>query len=779
MKPLFRIGAMAALALLCALQLLALAWSPPAWVVRGIDVRLRPGESILLGKGALAAPQADTAHLLLRRDAAGHWGVQNASMGKQLLLERSEKSYAAGSALLADGQRIRLGATDFTVRVAGALELHSGADRWRYDGAAVTRNGQPQGACPGTGIGGRLGAVWNRWAPRPLRLARPLTFGGNLHCGNRIGTAGVDTGSAQLARTADGYLLAAHPSFPVLMGAGPGSYLLGRQFHGLEGIGALTVGHTRLSLRIDGERLRLQPSGHVALLASPRGQLPPQVTWSLQPRSLWTLPSAPAATLLAAALLLACATGWLASRRAGSGGAHLVFLSTCSGALLCFAGAALLVLQQSGNPPGAGIAMLAGACALWHLMLGYGRLRLAPCAAALLLGLGLLAQLELGLGSDDAAALRHATRSATLAAIGLGALPLLRHLAPRTPLRQVAVEWLLLGAAGIALAALLLQAALGDETGVFGVQPVEFAKLALAALAAHCLALAGSAGTATPATLPGWLRILAPAVLFVALLAVALVQVDDYSPLVLLAFWAGCMAFAFALASNRKRLAAGIAALACVAVAGIAAVQQDAPGRVQAMQFYGDRFQVWLDPEVHPHTGQQVLRAAGAIAAGGTWGADSSLGLATLGQGAAQAQRIPAVQDDFAPAFFLHRHGIAGGVVLWLLQSLLLAGLVRLAVQSWQASAVARDFRSAWFERLRCFTLAGGGAFLAGHLLLSWGTNLGVLPVMGQPMSFLSAGGSHLLFFICPLLVFAATSAESFEENESCRSTSNMKPLAR
>jgi cell division protein FtsW len=46
-------------------------------------------------------------------------------------------------------------------------------------------------------------------------------------------------------------------------------------------------------------------------------------------------------------------------------------------------------------------------------------------------------------------------------------------------------------------------------------------------------------------------------------------------------------------------------------------------------------------------------------------------------------------------------------------------------------------------------------------------------------MSFLSAGGSHLLFFICPLLVFAATSAESFEENESCRSTSNMKPLAR
>jgi cell division protein FtsW len=38
---------------------------------------------------------------------------------------------------------------------------------------------------------------------------------------------------------------------------------------------------------------------------------------------------------------------------------------------------------------------------------------------------------------------------------------------------------------------------------------------------------------------------------------------------------------------------------------------------------------------------------------------------------------------------------------------------------------------------------------------------------MGQPMSFLSAGGSHLLFFICPLLAFGAASAQSMEENLS------------
>ncbi|HWJ95113.1 MAG TPA: FtsW/RodA/SpoVE family cell cycle protein, partial [Telluria sp.] len=554
-------------------------------------------------------------------------------------------------------------------------------------------------------------------------------------------------------------------------------WLLGRRDEALDGTASLTVGHTRLAVDIDGERLRLRPSGHVALLPSVRGQLPPQVSWDLQARNLWRLPVSAANLAWCAALaaLLAGVAGWIAAARAAKAARRRAFAATAANTMLALGGMALLAMQRSGSAPGAGIAAMLGACALFNLMLGTGRLRLVPAVAALLLGIGLLAQLELGLGASDSAALRHVSRSAALAAVGLGLLPLLRHLAPRVPIRQAMAEWLLLSAAGIALSALLLQAAIGDETGVLDVQPVEFAKLALIALTAHCLALARGSVTSAPA----WLRILAPAALFIVLLAVALIQVDDYSPLVLLLVWAATMAFAWTLASGNKRLAGMIAALCCTGAVAVAAVQQEAPGRVESLQFYGDRFQVWLDPEGHPHTGQQVLRAAGAIASGGTWGADDVLGLASLGQRGGDALRIPAVQDDFAPSFFLNRHGIAGGIVLWLLQSLFVAGLTQLAVRHWQASAATRDFRSAWLERLRCFVSAGGAGFVAGHLLLSWGTNLGILPVMGQPMSFLSAGGSHLLFFICPLLVFAATSAESFEENESCRSTSNMKPLAR
>jgi cell division protein FtsW len=180
--------------------------------------------------------------------------------------------------------------------------------------------------------------------------------------------------------------------------------------------------------------------------------------------------------------------------------------------------------------------------------------------------------------------------------------------------------------------------------------------------------------------------------------------------------------------------------------------------------FYADRFQVWLEPERHPHTGQQLLQGAHAIASGGMSGADHAFGLRSLGLASGVASDIPAVQDDFAPAFFLHRHGLLAAVLLWCLQAAFLTGLLQAALVQGRLAATARDFRHAWLARLRCFLICGGAAFVAGHLLLSWGTNLAILPVMGQPMSFLSAGGSHLLFFLLPLLAFCAASAPSFQE---------------
>jgi cell division protein FtsW len=329
---------------------------------------------------------------------------------------------------------------------------------------------------------------------------------------------------------------------------------------------------------------------------------------------------------------------------------------------------------------------------------------------------------------------------------------------------QSRLEWLLLGIAFMALIALALQVAFGDETGVFDIQPVEFAKLALTAISAHCLAL-GMGTQAQPGGLQRWLRLGMPALLFIVLLAVALVQVDDYSPLILLLVWSASMALSYALASRNGALAGVVVAVALACVGGVAFLHSAGPAEVANWQFYGDRFLVWLDPATHPHTGQQMLAGGRAIADGGWWGSDGVMGLASLGQNAGAAMRIPAVQDDFAPSFFLNRHGLAAALILWLLQALLIASLLQVAARAWAASVAARDFRVAASNRFRCFVLCGGAAFVLGHLLLSWGTNLAIFPIMGQPMPFLSAGGSHLLFFICPLLAFCAFSAQSFEEN--------------
>ena len=107
---------------------------------------------------------------------------------------------------------------------------------------------------------------------------------------------------------------------------------------------------------------------------------------------------------------------------------------------------------------------------------------------------------------------------------------------------------------GLALAALAAQVLWGDETGVFDIQPVELAKLALAAMTAHCLALRFSwhDGPQYASPLARWLALAAPVMLFLALLALALVQVDDYSPLILLLVWAGACAFAYACAAGRR-----------------------------------------------------------------------------------------------------------------------------------------------------------------------------------------------------------------------------------
>ncbi len=763
-----------ALGLVCALHLAALLNSPQRWLPAAITLQLKPGASATLGQAELAAPRAGAHQFTVRRDARGQWWLQNANPAQAAVLRRGAERQHTGSTVLASGQRLHIGAALFEVTAAqdGRAILRSAGHSWTYDGALLLRDDAVQPSCPDAGAAARLAAYWNRIAPRALGFARPLAFGGHLHCGNRLATPGLDIGQVTLAQDGAGAIaMTVRGSQPVLVQDGGRWRDAARREHGLAGVTGIAVGRSAYAVSIGDDALRLSPSAQVALFPEPKTTLPRGVGWTWKQRSLWQFmePTATAWSAALAAALFAGLAGWrLAAPTRGAGPVARLAATVAIVALAVL----VLAMQRSSAAPGAGWTLLLAWAALWHALLWPRRVPALGAVAVLLLGVGLLVQLELGLGARDTAWLRHVENSCTLLSIGLPLGLLLLQGVARNRVSRPATEWLLVGLAIAALAGLVLQVGFGNETGVFDVQPVEFAKLALAALSAHCLALATGGGTPGQRTWRTWLRVIAPALLFVLLLAVALVQVDDFSPLVLLLVWAAVSFMAWCLASGRRRWAAGFGALCVSVLLGAAALQQAAPS---LGGFYTERFQVWSDPTAHPHTGQQMLMGARAVADGGWLGADGLFGLATLGQAAGDALRIPAVQDDFAPSFLLNRHGLLGGLLVWLLQAALLAALLHAACTAWQLALQAGDFRRAWLGRFQCFALCGGAAFLAGHFLLSWGTNLALFPIMGQPMSFLSSGGSHLLFFICPLLAFGMASVQSFEESQSCRSMSNTK----
>ncbi len=77
------------LLLIWLLPLLGVGWTvaqaPAWWEPRRITLTLEPGQRLILGREALFAPQADSEHVQVRREADGGWRLTNLSPSKQVL----------------------------------------------------------------------------------------------------------------------------------------------------------------------------------------------------------------------------------------------------------------------------------------------------------------------------------------------------------------------------------------------------------------------------------------------------------------------------------------------------------------------------------------------------------------------------------------------------------------------------------------------------------------------------------------------------------------------
>jgi rod shape determining protein RodA len=144
------------------------------------------------------------------------------------------------------------------------------------------------------------------------------------------------------------------------------------------------------------------------------------------------------------------------------------------------------------------------------------------------------------------------------------------------------------------------------------------------------------------------------------------------------------------------------------------------------------RLTSFLDPQSAPEVSYQVENSKMAIGSGGLTGKgfDTSATLGDLGY-------LPEDRTDFIFANLAERIGFVGSVLVLILFFLLIWRVLR-------AATMARD-------RFGVLIGVGVAAMLTFHVLINIGMAMGMMPVTGLPLPFVSYGRSNL--FVCLLSV--------------------------
>lgn len=328
-------------------------------------------------------------------------------------------------------------------------------------------------------------------------------------------------------------------------------------------------------------------------------------------------------------------------------------------------------------------------------------------------------------------------------------------------------QWQLSGGAILVtlfMLAILTQGVMGSEEGIGGVQPIELAKTLMVWLFSAILLRQYYRLMNDPEIFRGWRNFykLAAYVIgsasAVIILGTMLVSygVNDQSPILIVAFLSVTFFWLWLNPVNFrvKTMTKVVRWFYILAIpAGLYGLywfyhHPDWVMQVSAGMAQSDRFLVWLDPWQYPDSGRQLQLALSAVHGGGhNW-----LGVNTFGENGG-IQALPAVQDDFMLAFYLYKFGGLAGLVL-LVAQLLWLNLLLTYYQKGIHLARNSDYESQRTILFLAYSLFGFATMQLVHWIISWSNTLGLLPIMGQPMTFLSAGNSHLFALVLPTTVF-------------------------
>lgn len=138
------------------------------------------------------------------------------------------------------------------------------------------------------------------------------------------------------------------------------------------------------------------------------------------------------------------------------------------------------------------------------------------------------------------------------------------------------------------------------------------------------------------------------------------------------------------------------------------------------------RLVTFLNPSRDPKgAGYNVIQSKIAVGSGKFFG--KGLGNPTQ----AKLGLLPEPYTDFAFASLVEQFGFVGMVFILMLYLLVLSRLIKI-------SLAARDN----FSKIYLFLFA---VFIFAHVVINIGMNMGLMPITGLPLPFISYGGSHLI----------------------------------
>jgi len=246
--------------------------------------------------------------------------------------------------------------------------------------------------------------------------------------------------------------------------------------------------------------------------------------------------------------------------------------------------------------------------------------------------------------------------------------------------------------------------------GFFNLQPVELAKASLIVFLAWFLSRKSD-------SIKEFRNFFVAGVITLVYVGLVILQPDFGSAMILFLIWLFLMIFSGA---NKKHLA--LLALALILSGLMAWFFFFAP-------YQKERIKTFLNPQANPYsTGYHVRQAITAVGAGGVLGRGLGFGSQS------QLKFIPEAETDFIFAVIAEELGFLGVSLVLFLFGLVFTRLIR-------AAKLMKDNFSLLF-------VFGLSILIFCQMMINIGMNIGVVPVTGISLPFLSYGGSFLVVML-------------------------------